>query len=404
MTKKQTLPKGWQYIKIGEIAEVATGGTPSTNHPEYYGGEIRWLKSGDVKGTYIEEVPNRISQLGLNNSNARVHPVGSVMLAMSGQGKTRGTSSILRVPSACSQSVAAILPNEHALPEIIHFAFVNQYEHIRRITGDNERTGLNLKIIREIKIPLPPMSEQKQIIKRLNEELSAVESARKAAEEQLQAAWELPSVYLRGVFADLPKERMKTIEEVCEIKGGKRLPSGTDFAKIKTNHPYIRVLDFENGTVSTKDLKFIDEETHKQIWRYIINKEDVYLSIAGTIGVAGTIPDELNGANLTENACRLVIKDKQILDRDYLAILLQSAFGQEQIKLKTNQVGQPKLALTRIATITLPLPSLEEQKRISSFLTEKLLLAKELERRIESQLEEINALPSALLGRAFAGQ
>jgi type I restriction enzyme S subunit len=134
------LPTGWRWVKIGEIAEVSTGGTPDTSHPEYYGDKIRWLKSGDIKGTYIDEVPNRISQLGLDNSNARVHPAGSVMLAMSGQGKTRGTSAILRVPSACSQSVAAILPTEHALPEIIHYALVNRYEDLERLQGImNER-------------------------------------------------------------------------------------------------------------------------------------------------------------------------------------------------------------------------------------------------------------------------
>lgn len=194
------LPQGWRWVRIGDISEVATGGTPSTGHPEYYGGNIRWLKSADVKGMYIFEVPNRITELGIDNSNAKIHPAGSVMLAMSGQGKTRGTAAILRIPSACSQSVAAILPSKQAIPEIVYFALVLQYDNIRRITGDNERTGLNLKIIRNIGIPLPPLAEQQRIAGFLNKQMAAVENLQKAADFQLNEISALPSAILRQAF------------------------------------------------------------------------------------------------------------------------------------------------------------------------------------------------------------
>jgi len=190
------LPTGWKREKIGNICEVATGGTPDTTKPEYYeGGTIRWLKSGDVKGTRILEVPNRITELGLSNSNAVVHPVGSVMLAMSGQGKTRGTSAILGIPSACSQSVAAILPCKQALPEIIHFALVSMYDEVRHITGDNERTGLNLRLIRDIQIPLPPLAEQRRI--------AAILEKADRLRRQRRYALELSAGYLQAVFVEM---------------------------------------------------------------------------------------------------------------------------------------------------------------------------------------------------------
>ena len=85
--------------------------TQNIEEPEYYGGNIDWLKSGDIKGQYIFDVFNKINELGIKNSNAKIHPVGSVMIALSGQGKTRGTSGILMTPSACSQSVAGVKAN-----------------------------------------------------------------------------------------------------------------------------------------------------------------------------------------------------------------------------------------------------------------------------------------------------
>lgn len=97
--------------------------------------------------------------------------------------------------------------------------------------------------------------------------------------------------------------------DVCTVKGGKRLPAGTDFAKSVTPFPYIRVVDFSNGTVRTDALKYLEAHTQKQIERYIISRDNLYISIAGSIGIVGVVPDELDGANLTENAARLIILD-----------------------------------------------------------------------------------------------
>jgi type I restriction enzyme, S subunit len=191
------------------------------------------------------------------------------------------------------------------------------------------------------------------------------------------------------------------LESLCSIKGGKRLPAGTDFSPTKTAFPYIRVTDFTNGTIRTSQLKYLDEETQKQIARYIINRDDIYISIAGSIGIVGTIPAELDGANLTENAARLILDQEQV-DRDFLARYLQSAEGQQQIKLRTNLVGQPKLALERIATIEIPLPpTIEEQKRISAVLDEQMNAVAQARAAVEAQLEAAQRLPNAMLRTVF---
>jgi len=160
------MPKSWDAIYVQDCCEVVTGGTPRTEVREYYKeGSIRWMKSGDINTKPIYEVKNRITQLGLENSNARLMPEGTVVIALSGRGKTRGTTSILMVDCACSQSVAGMVPNPEKIDSFyLHYYMAYNYDKVRNITGDKDRSGLNLGLIRQIKITKPKSTvEQKEI-------------------------------------------------------------------------------------------------------------------------------------------------------------------------------------------------------------------------------------------------
>ena len=153
-----------------------------------------------------------------------------------------------------------------------------------------------------------------------------------------------------------------TIGDVSEVKGGKRLPKGHDYSETLTNFPYIRVTDFENTSINLESLKFLNPSTQKHIGNYTISKNDVYISIAGSIGKVGLIPEKLDGSNLTENAAK--ITEIKYVDKKFLCYVLTSIASQEQIKRFTISSNQPKLALFRILQILLPLPPLPEQYHI----------------------------------------
>jgi type I restriction enzyme S subunit len=181
------------------------------------------------------------------------------------------------------------------------------------------------------------------------------------------------------------------IGNLAFVKGGKRLPKGHNYTPEVTEHPYLRVVDFKNNSIDVLNLKYLSNETASKIERYTIGCEDVYISIAGTIGLVGTIPPECEKANLTENAAKLVIKDKSIIDKNYLVTYLSSTVGQKQIQTKTITTAQPKLALFRIEDLEIPLLPLETQKQIAQTLktaAELLALRKqhlvELDNLVES--------------------
>ena len=163
--------------------------------------------------------------------------------------------------------------------------------------------------------------------------------------------------------------------EIATVLGGKRIPAGRQLTTENTGHIYIRVSDMKNDGVSTEHLMYVPSDIYPSISRYIITKEDVYITVAGTIGRVGKIPPELDGANLTENADRLVFES---IDQEWLVQCLKSVVVQNQILDCTTKVGQPKLAIKRIQELIIPLPPLAEQKRIVAKLEEILPLCERL--------------------------
>ena len=183
------------------------------------------------------------------------------------------------------------------------------------------------------------------------------------------------------------------ISSIASVLGGKRIPAGRKLSQENTGHVYIRVSDMKENTVSTDNLQYVPEDIYPSISRYIINKEDVYITVAGTIGRIGKIPFELDGANLTENADRLVFS---VIDQDWLIKCLQSNIVQTQIVDVTTKVGQPKLAIARIQNLLIPLPPLAEQRRIVAKI-EKLMPLVERYGNAQQALDQLNeSLPARL--------
>ena len=168
---------------------------------------------------------------------------------------------------------------------------------------------------------------------------------------------------------------------ITTVLGGKRIPAGRKLSQEDTGHIYIRVSDMKEDTVSTDNLLYVPEDIYPSISRYIINKDDVYITVAGTIGRIGKIPPELDGANLTENADRLVFRN---INQDWLIRCLQSPFVQLQITDVTTKVGQPKLAILRIQNLIIPLPPLAEQQRIVAKIEELFAVLDSIKESLEA--------------------
>lgn len=154
---------GHEMTSIGSIATVKTGATPRRGISEFWDGDISWMASGEVHQKFLRKTAESITKEGLAGSNTSLLPKNTVVLAMNGQGKTRGTVAITEIETTCNQSIAAIIFNEeNSNPLFMMFYLEGQYEEIRALTGEG-RNGLNLRIVRGILVPQIPKVEQDKL-------------------------------------------------------------------------------------------------------------------------------------------------------------------------------------------------------------------------------------------------
>lgn len=192
--------------------------------------------------------------------------------------------------------------------------------------------------------------------------------------------------------------------DISSVKGGKRLPANHNFSVSKTERIYIQVTNMKSGSIVMDNLKYISEETYELISKYTISKNDIYITIAGTIGDVGIVPDEFDGMNLTENAAKIVFTH---LNKHWLQKLLSSHLLQNQFIEKVNQQAQPKLALHRICSALIPVAPEKEAARILDKISSLMSLCDQLEalqtQRAQLQtttnqalLEQLSNAPSPL--------
>lgn len=181
----------WDTKRIGEFTDCTAGGTPSTAVPQYWGGTIRWMSSGELNLKKVHDVDGRITERGLRESSTKIVPPRCILIGLAGQGKTRGTVAMNTVELCTNQSIAAVFPNEHFSPEYLYYNLDTRYEELRSMsTGDGGRGGLNLRIIRSIKVPFPDVKEQNTIatvISDMDAEIKAIEQRRAKAADLKQA-------------------------------------------------------------------------------------------------------------------------------------------------------------------------------------------------------------------------
>lgn len=175
MSKLQELiqalcPDGVPHLPIKEIASCYAGATPKTTVKEYWdSGNIPWMSSGEVNKQIITETENFITQAGFDSCSTKMVPANSVVIALAGQGKTRGLVALTKIDLCTNQSLCAIVPNAQMNSSFLYHFLGSQYQKLRTVSsGDGTRGGLNLQMINSYVVPVPPIEVQDEIVRILD--------------------------------------------------------------------------------------------------------------------------------------------------------------------------------------------------------------------------------------------
>lgn len=287
-------------------------------------------------------------------------------------------------------------------PRFIKY-FLQNFDLTRFASGSAVPTLNRNSLSTELVCTPDSVNEQIRIAEKLDALHARIDTAIIHLQESVALKNCLLQAALDGQFSVIP-ERM-TIESLAEVKGGKRLPKGEQLSDEVTEHPYVRIADFtDKGTIDLSDIKYISKEIHEQIKRYVISKDDLYISIAGTIGKTGFVPPELDGANLTENAAKLVIRDKKQLNLSYLYLFTLTSDFSTQAGLATKTVAQPKLALTRLSKIEIPMCSVEDQRKVVTTIEALKSKIHDAEEVLLAKISDLQNLKASILDSAFKGE
>lgn len=281
-------------------------------------------------------------------------------------------------------------------PEFDRYARYKSHGSVREIFGWDEMC--------DVELPVPPIEKQREIVReyhtivdriKLNEQLNQkLEETARAIYKQWFEDFEFPiskeyaasigrpdlegkpykssgapMTWNDSLSKELPEHFMvEKLENICKIKGGKRLPAGSCLISEITSHPYIKVADLSKCkyTILNSKFEFLSNEVHRKISRYTVKKGDLIISIVGTVGLVGIIDDSLNLANLTENCAK--ITDIKKITTDYLYYFFNSPTGKNEIEMKVVGGVQGKLPLYNISSFNIIIPTDDLLKRFSNFI------------------------------------
>ena len=267
---------------FGEVGTVTVGGTPSTSVPEYWDGAIPWMASADVHGRVIDDVPTRISELGLRHSSAMMVDPPSVAVALAGQGRTRGTAAYIRCALCTNQSVALLKGNPCELDtEYLLHNLSFRYSELRSRSAGGGRAGLTKTILDQLPLPLPAVPEQSKIAEVLSAMDRAIDDTEALIVKQQRIKTGLTQDLLtRGIdehgnlrsemthkFKDSPLGRVPVEWESASL--AVFVPSaeyGISTSLGESGYPVLRMNNLLDGEAKLSDLKFTDAPVPEHLW------------------------------------------------------------------------------------------------------------------------------------------
>ncbi len=453
---KYNLPDNWIWVELDQILETTSGGTPSRKRQEYFQGKTPWVKSGELNYNTIFDTEEKITDVAIANSSAKIFPKGTLLIAL--YGATVGRLAFLGVDASTNQAVCGIFNNQNIDLKFIYYCLRHQYSHLISLSAGGAQPNISQTIVKKVNIPLPPFNEQNRIVLKLDELFSELEKGK----EQLQTALEQLKVFRQAILKDAfegkiseawrrKKNKLKTPDElVAEIKAHRKRQYDKQLkeykegkSKVKPKEPKdIAILKGSNnpdiqwalsrlgdivettsgGTPSRNNPNYYNGNipwvksgelkyntilsTEEKITNDAIENSSAKLFPNGTLLVAlyGATVGKLAflGIEAATNQAVCGIFEEPYYNLNFLYYYLM--YRRPDLLHQSTGGAQPNISQTILNNLSIPLCTIEEQDEIVQQIEFLFSLNEEMEKTIEENLLKSESLKQGLLQKAFEGK
>ena len=399
-TEIGVIPGDWVLSTLGKISLLKSGGTPNRNVKEYWNGMIPWVTTSEVDWNVITESVQYISEKGLENSSAKFLSKGTVLMAMYGQGKTRGKVAVLDLDATTNQACAALVIDKAISNSYVFYSLVFKYFQIRNLSNTGNQENLSLALIKDIQISLPiTKSEQDAIAIALSES-------------------EIHILTLQNLIAKKRDIKQGTMQGL--LTGKTRLPGFSDewkTAKLKdflktpvtdgphltpifhrTGIPFLSVNNLVNNRINFSELRYISNEDHIEFSKKCKpERNDILLGKAASVGKVAIIDFDLE-LNIWSPLALIRVNKKH--NSKFVFYSFQSRNILYQIELLTNSSSQGNIGMGDIELLIFNLPEKDEQIAIAEILSDMDAEITALEER----LEKAKAIKQGMMQQLLTGK
>ena len=301
-------------VKLGDVFEIGSGGTPSKSHPEYYGGDIPWVKTGDLKNEYLYEVEDFITEEGLKNSAAKVYEADTVLIAM--YGATIGATSILKINACTNQACAAFKKNEQVIPEYLYYFLRSQKKKFVKDGVGGAQPNISAGYLKKVEMELPSIEDQRVIVDIL-EKISDIVIKRK---QEIQSLDNLIKARFVEMFGDAVANPMnwpvKELKELSVQINSGNTPKGGSENYVEEGITFFRSQNVWKDHLEMDDIAYIDAATHASMKKSSLKHGDIIIKKTGRIntensslGRAALYDGEDDMANVNGHVYFIRLKD-----------------------------------------------------------------------------------------------
>jgi type I restriction enzyme S subunit len=382
-------------VSIGEFCLTGSGGTPSRKIPEYFEGNIPWVKSGDLRENIVTQATEFISDEAVKKSSAKIVKEGAILLAM--YGATVGRMAILGIEAATNQAVCNIVPDESkAFSKYVYYALLDKVPEFLSNAVGGAQPNISQGIIRETKIPLPPLPAQQRI--------AAILDKADAIRRKRQQAIQLADEFLRSVFLEMfgdpvtnPKGwEVKTLESIANCQLGKML---SQKAKTGENHKvYLRNANVRWGQIDVSDLLEMDFSEKEQA-KFKLIEGDLLVCEGGEVGRCAIWRNQVDNCYY-QKALHRVRADLSLVIPEYLQDFFFLMSKANAFSRSISEVTFSHLTAEKLNALEIPLPPIELQREFAR----RVQKVEGLKVKLKASQAQAEAQFNALSQRAFAGE